>query len=63
MRTCMGMQDACVCAGALLVEEAGGRVSDLEGLPLDFSRGAPPPTSTRPHALTREAAAMLAGLL
>ena len=42
MRTCMGMQDACVCAGALLVEEAGGRVSDLEGLPLDFSRGAPP---------------------
>ena len=60
MRTRMGMQDACVCAGALLVEEAGGRVSDLEGLPLDFSRGAPPPTSTRPHALTREAAAMAA---
>ena len=48
------------CAGALLVEEAGGRVSDLEGLPLDFSRGAPPPTSTRPHVLTREAAAMAA---
>lgn len=29
-----------VAAGALLVEEAGGRVSDLEGMPLDFSRGA-----------------------
>jgi len=29
-----------VAAGALLVEEAGGRVSDLDGMPLDFSRGA-----------------------
>jgi 3'(2'), 5'-bisphosphate nucleotidase len=27
-------------AGALIVEEAGGRVSDLKGRPLDFSRGA-----------------------
>jgi len=26
-------------AGALLVEEAGGRVTDLDGHPLDFSRG------------------------
>jgi hypothetical protein len=26
-------------AGALLVEEAGGRVSDLHGLPLDFTTG------------------------
>ena len=26
-------------AGSLLVEEAGGRVSDLDGLPLDFGRG------------------------
>jgi 3'(2'), 5'-bisphosphate nucleotidase len=26
-------------AGALIVEEAGGRVSDLEGNPLDFSKG------------------------
>jgi 3'(2'), 5'-bisphosphate nucleotidase len=26
-------------AGALLVEEAGGRVSDLRGAPLDFTRG------------------------
>lgn len=26
-------------AGALLVEEAGGRVSDVQGRPLDFSRG------------------------
>ena len=40
------------CAGALLVEEAGGRVSDLEGLPLDFSRGAPPrPLPDRTHSL------------
>jgi hypothetical protein len=43
---------ACVCAGALLVEEAGGRVSDLEGMPLDFSRGAQPrPLSDRTHLL------------
>ena len=42
------------CAGALLVEEAGGRVSDLEGLPLDFSRGAPPrPLPDRTHLLER----------
>jgi 3'(2'), 5'-bisphosphate nucleotidase len=26
-------------AGALLVEEAGGRVTDLDGLPLDFTTG------------------------
>ena len=26
-------------AGSLLVEEAGGRVTDLEGLPLDFTTG------------------------
>ena len=26
-------------AGALIVEEAGGRVTDMEGLPLDFGRG------------------------
>jgi HAL2 family 3'(2'),5'-bisphosphate nucleotidase len=26
-------------AGALIVEEAGGRVSDVHGVPLDFSRG------------------------
>jgi 3'(2'), 5'-bisphosphate nucleotidase len=26
-------------AGALIVEEAGGRVSDLEGQPLDFTAG------------------------
>ena len=26
-------------AGALVLEEAGGRVSDLDGRPLDFSRG------------------------
>ena len=27
-------------AGSIIVQEAGGRVSDLEGRPLDFSRGA-----------------------
>ena len=54
MRTCMRMQHACVCAGALLVEEAGGRVSDLDGLPLDFSRGAQPrPLPDRTHLLER----------
>jgi 3'(2'), 5'-bisphosphate nucleotidase len=26
-------------AGSLIVEEAGGRVTDLDGRPLDFSRG------------------------
>jgi 3'(2'), 5'-bisphosphate nucleotidase len=26
-------------AGSLIVEEAGGRVTDLQGQPLDFSRG------------------------
>lgn len=26
-------------AGSILVEEAGGRVTDLHGLPLDFSQG------------------------
>jgi 3'(2'), 5'-bisphosphate nucleotidase len=26
-------------AGSLIVEEAGGRVTDLEGRPLDFSHG------------------------
>jgi 3'-phosphoadenosine 5'-phosphosulfate (PAPS) 3'-phosphatase len=26
-------------AGSLVVEEAGGRVSDLDGRPLDFSEG------------------------
>jgi 3'(2'), 5'-bisphosphate nucleotidase len=26
-------------AGSLLVEEAGGRVTDLDGLPLDFTTG------------------------
>jgi hypothetical protein len=26
-------------AGAMLVEEAGGRVTDLDGLPLDFTTG------------------------
>ena len=27
-------------AGACIIEEAGGRVTDLDGKPLDFSRGA-----------------------
>ena len=45
------------CAGALLVEEAGGRVSDLDGRPLDFSRGAQPrPLPDRAHL--REAVTM-----
>ncbi|MFW6032399.1 MAG: inositol monophosphatase family protein [Phycisphaeraceae bacterium] len=26
-------------AGAIVVEEAGGKVTDIEGKPLDFSRG------------------------
>jgi 3'(2'), 5'-bisphosphate nucleotidase len=26
-------------AGAIIVEEAGGRVTDMQGRPLDFSRG------------------------
>jgi 3'(2'), 5'-bisphosphate nucleotidase len=26
-------------AGSIIVEEAGGRVSDLDGKPLDFSQG------------------------
>jgi 3'-phosphoadenosine 5'-phosphosulfate (PAPS) 3'-phosphatase len=35
-------------AGALLVEEAGGRVTDLDGLPLDFT-----PTSPAKHGTRR----------
>ena len=34
-------------AGAVLIEEAGGRVSDLEGNPLDFSQGAKLSASVR----------------
>ena len=30
-----------ICAGTLLVEEAGGRVTDLDGLPLLFNHPSP----------------------
>ena len=34
-----------VCAGALILEEAGGKVTDTKGLPLDFSKGETLPDS------------------
>lgn len=42
-------------AGALIVEEAGGRVTDFEGLALDFTTGPSPPTKHGPHCVQRRA--------
>ena len=48
-----------VAAGALLIEEAGGRVSDLAGGPVDLAEPAPVASNGRIHA---EMLAVLGGL-